>query len=121
VLEARTVTSRHAAAVALIGWYLMLPPFYKQGVDSNAPPSRWKERAAFDTAAACEEAQAKLAKCGAVLNGAGRGVSVLDACGWPGQARPVKDRDQDALIGQVATQYMESRCVATDDPRLKVK
>lgn len=39
---------RHAAALALMGWYLMMPPG-----DSNAPIARWHLIASFDTAREC--------------------------------------------------------------------
>ncbi len=50
---------RHAAAVALVGWYLIGPPL-KAGVkppmaDWNAPVSKWLPIAFFDTAADCQK------------------------------------------------------------------
>lgn len=108
----------HAAALAVVGWYLMTPPAYKQGVNPSAPLYEWENRQAFDTADACEKGRDALVLCGEVLNGAKQG-SVIDACGFLGQPRPLKDKNQDAIVGQIALQNMEARCVATDDPRLK--
>ncbi len=108
----------HAAALALVGWYLMVPPHYKQGTDTSAPRSEWEQHGAFDTAEACERAKAILVNCGEILNGAKQG-NVLNACGFPGKARPLKDEQQDTMVGQIAAQDMESECIATDDPRLK--
>ncbi|MGO9061540.1 MAG: hypothetical protein ACLQU2_29820, partial [Candidatus Binataceae bacterium] len=51
---------RHAAALALVGWYLMMPPFHKDsegmidGLMSHAPVSQWDHVKSFDTAQACE-------------------------------------------------------------------
>jgi hypothetical protein len=41
---------RHAAALALVGWYLMVPP----SEHVNLPISRWNHIASFDTADKCE-------------------------------------------------------------------
>jgi hypothetical protein len=43
---------RHVAALALTGWYLMVPPRYVIGI----PMANWERRAAFDTKAKCENA-----------------------------------------------------------------
>jgi len=51
--------SRHAAALALVGWYLMLPPMTGTGaewtVDINAPIAKWEQSGAYDTAQSCED------------------------------------------------------------------
>src|SRR5215469_8784673 len=58
--------SRHAAALALVGWYLLVPPHPSatsvQNYDLNAPLAQWGIFRAFDTAAECEEARADLIK-----------------------------------------------------------
>lgn len=50
------VTRRHAAALALLGWYLMVPPFRGSSntLNQEAPLSRWKVWSAHDSAADCE-------------------------------------------------------------------
>ena len=48
---------RHSAALALMGWYLMVPPYvwpYKQR-DLTVPISQWKIVACFDTSNLCED------------------------------------------------------------------
>jgi hypothetical protein len=49
---------RHAAALALVGWYLMAPPFpkgeHRYEPDTSVPLSQWIRRASFDSAAECE-------------------------------------------------------------------
>lgn len=48
--------SRHAAALALLGWYLLIPPSGadKKLADTSAPFSWWNHNASYDTAKACE-------------------------------------------------------------------
>jgi hypothetical protein len=48
---------QHAATLALIGWYLMIPPLvdapYK--IDTEAPLATWKVYQTFDTADECNK------------------------------------------------------------------
>ena len=47
---------RHAAALALMGWYLTVPPTvgpYRR-LDLRVPVSQWKVVQRFDTATTCE-------------------------------------------------------------------
>jgi hypothetical protein len=48
---------RHAAALAFMGWYLLLPPLvnapYK--VDTEAPLTSWKVYQTFDTREECDK------------------------------------------------------------------
>lgn len=49
---------RHTAALAFVGWYLMMPPDSAKiphAVDSEAPLSRWIVVATFDTEDNCEK------------------------------------------------------------------
>ena len=52
---------RHAAALALVGWYLMVPPCAMKGkvwtFSSDAPIHQWKVEDPFDRAADCARAQ----------------------------------------------------------------
>lgn len=46
----------HAAALALVGWYLMLPPVSSDGrIQKDAPLSDWYIFSSFDTKEACEK------------------------------------------------------------------
>jgi len=48
----------HAAAVALAGWYLLLPPWVAQNeFDTHAPLSKWEVSGRFDTAEHCQLVQ----------------------------------------------------------------
>ncbi len=82
---------RHAAALALVGWYLMVPPEPPpDGMsDPSTPLSRWHTIGSFDCAQACERIRAAAI-----------------------EKEPRKLRraaEQNAL------------CIASDDPRLKEK
>jgi hypothetical protein len=58
---------RHAAALALMGWYLMFPPVpldtspeghvnrFSQKPDTNAPLTKWAIRGKYDRAKDCEQ------------------------------------------------------------------
>jgi hypothetical protein len=82
----------HAAALALVGWYLMVPPLTSDGkqFDANVPLAQWDARMAFDNASDCENTLYAL----------------------------IKDASEDNLTHQ---QLRHSRCIASDDPRLKEK
>ena len=50
---------RHTAALALVGWYLLVPPLvnapYK--VDTEAPLTGWKVYQTFDTRDECDKSR----------------------------------------------------------------
>ncbi len=82
----------HAAALALVGWYLMWAPLHDRDhpPDSTAPFSQWETSGSFDTATECEKA---LSEEGLKRFMQGKGTFTRS-------------------VGQ---------CVATNDPRLKEK
>jgi hypothetical protein len=46
---------RHAAALALMGWYLMVPPFSALNTpDPYAPLNKWRVVHSFETSNECE-------------------------------------------------------------------
>ena len=98
---------RHAAALALVGWYLMMPPptkapKYGWSVSLSEPLIRWHHVGSYDTAAECENARDSLHTQG------------LDRI-----RRYAKNPFADeAAIGQ---EDASAECIATDDPRLKEK
>jgi len=81
---------RHAAALALVGWYLMVPPLvHKQNTlqqDTSQPLSKWTQFRAFDSAQDCEKDRDLILRAQQTVNNA------------------------DAL---------QDRCVESGDPRLK--
>ena len=64
--------ARHAAVLALVGWYLMLPPLHFVGpanepysvaiVDSAAPLSRWLPMMTFETLQECNDFSPRFAR-----------------------------------------------------------
>ena len=48
---------RHAATLALVGWYLMVPPHDPDGQHANpkGPLSQWHILASFDSADECQK------------------------------------------------------------------
>src|SRR5689334_3502296 len=89
------------ATVALLGWYLIAPPYHRVEMSVRAPLSQWQIIAAFDTAADCESARGSLIESNA--DDARQGRFYFD----PESKQPI-------------TTFSELfRCIATDDPRLK--
>jgi len=93
---------RHAAALALVGWYLMEPPFGKYGPNEMAPLSQWAHPYTFDSARDCESALA------AAHVGEASGMAAIE----------VEYGLQDTKMPLLTIDW---KCVATDDPRLKPK
>ena len=97
---------RHAAALALAGWYLIVPPAGRTlRVGLAAPLSQWRTVGTFNSAGDCEAGKRK-------------GLPLLEKrikekAGKAGVA--AHDSDVQALA------QLALRCVASDDPRLKGK
>jgi len=109
---------RHAAALALVGWYLMIPPasdwkrfqaaevvtgyFAHLGPFYPAPFEKWKTLGEFYSQANCEGARQSIVR----RDGTIKGQPMLSNGSMPS-----------------AEQYQASHaaCIATDDPRLKGK
>ncbi len=90
---------RHVAVLALVGWYLMVPPWNRlvpSDPDPQAPLNEWTDVASFDTVAECNGAIAEHDK------------KALAALGPIGSNRHT-------------TPWDFAKCIATDDPRLKKK
>jgi len=51
---------RHAAALALVGWYLMVPIMNQYGKIQDAPLAEWAHVDSFDTATECRDAAHQL-------------------------------------------------------------
>ena|SRR5208337_381242 len=98
---------RHAAALALVGWYLMAPPFHHKNtgvidsVESEAPLSTWTLIDSFDTAAECRSGHEK--------NIAAERLS--------GQSSHLSPEIEAVRV----LAAFHAQCIATDDPRLKEK
>jgi hypothetical protein len=86
---------RHAVALALVGWYLMMPPPPPPGdhtTPQETPLYLWRTYSSFDNAKDCEEARSKMVN---------------------------KPPTPSAAEGEAL--YLNIRCIASDDPRLKPK
>jgi hypothetical protein len=101
----------HAAASALVGWYLMMPPDSAKiphEVEASAPLSRWAIVATFDTSESCEKALAE-------LQAKNRDPAELDTTGK--LRRFQKRQPPDPALG--TARAISAGCVESDDFRLK--
>ncbi len=88
--------SRYAAALALVGWYLIMPPIRSADTahpipDSDAPLSKWTTEGTFDSAVACNRYLSSL-------------LMAANSNTLP--------------IAESKLQVENAKCIATDDPRL---
>jgi hypothetical protein len=92
------LNKNHAAALALVGWYLMtynpLTTPLDKPLDWKPPLSQWTTLGSYDSAAQCREGSAKLAEA---------------------------YRSQKTSDPRMAAVLMSTQCIASDDPRLKEK
>jgi hypothetical protein len=92
---------RHAAALALVGWYLITPPTSKNAIHDDLPLSKWEKVGTLDTASQCEDA-----------------LKDLD--------NPSIDQHMQETVTpeeyKSFKQFMDdAKCVSSADPRLKPK
>jgi hypothetical protein len=93
---------RHAAALALLGWYLMLPPIIPDGrggytVAVDAPLSKQFVNGSYDRASDCDDLRSSVV------------------------AKGGRDRERlhrHTLEWALAVQSTQAQCISTDDPRL---
>jgi hypothetical protein len=102
---------RHAAALAIAGWYLMIPPIDAHNkVDAHAPMSKWKKGVRFGSEKECDD-------------------SLQDAVANPmteseyraAERATLKAKMHPLSQSEMKKRTAESVCVAADDPRLKAK
>jgi hypothetical protein len=106
----RNLKSRHLAALALVGWYLMMPPDSAKiphDVDSEVPLARWFVVSNYDTEENCEKALTD-------LQNSEQDPTTLDKTG-----RLKRLQRNDAALGKARA--INSACVSADDIRLKGK
>jgi hypothetical protein len=107
---------RHAAALALTGWYLMVPPFGADGQPQPITPlGQWEILESTDSAADCASAR------NGYISGKLQPKEEMLAQDWVDN--PAK-HPKLLHIGQRMLQTSPLRllklvCIATDDPRLK--
>jgi hypothetical protein len=96
---------RHAAALALVGWYLMIAAARWDGSKWIEPSftslAQWQQVDVFDSAAKCQAA---------------KNQHLDDAIAK--DLKRMTHPEKDSIETGLAPDYL---CVASDDPRLKVK
>ncbi len=109
---------RHAAALALVGWYLMLAPQAFDptgkplvGIDDRAPLSRWVIVESFENANECQTEVGTLQRAGIKLT---KGAP-------DNAASQVFTKSEQRGKWFVGYADLTAQCIATDDPRLKEK
>jgi hypothetical protein len=91
------MNARHTAALALVGWYLMLPPIPGGKLDVTAPLSRWEIQNTYDSAIDCQSS-----------------LGQIETEALAELQRPMANEKQ-----QLVLRSTSGTCVAEDDPRLK--
>lgn len=110
----------HAVALALVGWYPMVPfatssnaLLDQQTTDPSLPLSRWTIEKSFDSASECESVLDTWHNASVTPDG-----SVKMQLN-PLKAPPPKQNNERQRNWDVNLSY--ARCIASDDPRLKEK
>jgi hypothetical protein len=107
---------KHQYGVALLmcGWYLLVPQVSRwipQVLLTNKPLSQWETREGFDTAQQCKDAQHKI-----------RGFLDSEVSKRRQEAGSQKAYINDPVANMLWAEQARlagSKCIATDDPRLK--
>src|SRR5260370_27081450 len=110
-----SMTLRNAAALALVGWYLMMPPINDKSLVADAPLSTWKIVNSFDAAPDCENSRSSLLE--QAKKTASREENDLKATRGDRSNSQNLEILQQLYFLQVVVPLQE--CIASDDPRLK--
>ena len=106
-----SMKSCHAAAFAIVAWYLMIPPIgADNNVDARAPLSQWRRGVSFNSQKECDD-------------------SLKDAIQNPMTPDEYKDAAKQTRtakmrplsMSEMTKRTAQSQCVASDDPRLNAK
>ena len=107
---------RHAAALAFVGWYLMVSPStlksYPNPVDKTQPLSRWQKARRFDSEHDCHRALKRLVY---------EGENLGETPATPPEQNTVRNArklllPRQAVSGDLANSWW-AQCIASDDPR----
>ena len=106
---------RHAAALGIVSWFLMVPPIADRAYDisqprvieGDAPVSDWVIKRAYDTAEECENAREDLRN---------RSFAIIVKRFEHGDANSTE-----RIQTIDSAQNSSPRCIAPDDPRLNPK
>ena len=101
----------HAAALAIIAWYLMIPPIGADNkVDPHAPLSQWRKGVSFQTQKECD---------GSLKDAIQNPMTPAE---YQAAAKATRKAKMKPLsMSEMTKRTAESLCVAADDPRLKAK
>ena len=90
---------RHAAALALVGWYLMIPPTRGAPAEIlyHAPLSEWEVGQVWHSKAECENTLKEITR----------------------DAQHDSDQCTNGDCAVTVGQFANGRCMASDDPQLK--
>ena len=114
---------RHAAALALMGWYLMIPPveIATGRYVEEAPIAEWGRLAEYGTLAQCQNRwQADIRYYWRGLHEpklSDQEVQQLDA--WLDSKNGLPPGTTSKTDAHMFQGYVSRRCIASDDPRLK--
>ena len=111
---------RHAAALALVGWYLMVPPF-RSGwfsssateLDTKAPLSRWRVIGSFDEVASCYYMRKEYRRV--LHDPPGAELGSLNTIGDPDTSAAILKSEKNDVVRK---RLDSAKCFAADDPRL---
>jgi hypothetical protein len=99
------MNSRHAAALALVGWFLMTAPVSEQGaIHQDAPLSEWTKASHFDSESDCDVWRKEK------IRDSEDEVELAPKSEADEDGKQDADKDLNAAL--------VSQCVADDDPRL---
>lgn len=102
---------RHATGLAILAWYLMIPPIgVDNKVDARAQLLEWRRSVKFDSEQQCEESLKDLIQH----------PTTPDEYQAAAKAT-LKARMHPISQAEMTRRTAESQCVAADDPRLKAK
>jgi hypothetical protein len=103
--------SRHATALAIVLWYLMIPPIGADNkVDPHAPLSQWRRGVGFESQQQCDDSLKD-----AIQN-------PMTPAEYQAAANATRKAKMKPLsMSEMTKRTVESLCVAADDPRLKAK
>ena len=105
------MNTRHASALAIVIWYLVIPPIgVDNKVDAHAPLSQWRRGMGFESEKDCDDSLKD-----AIQN-------PMTAAEYQAAAQATKKAKMKPLsMSEMTKRTQESQCVASDDPRLRAK
>jgi hypothetical protein len=103
--------ARHATALAIVVWYLMIPPIGADNrVDAHASLSKWRKGVGFESEKQCDDSLKD-----AIQN-------PMTPAEYQAAAKATRKAKMRPLSkSEMTRRTAESQCVAGDDPRLKAK